>query len=359
MLKSKKKALFVDYSEFSILAARTSSSTVPMQIEAIMEIPLDTAQSGQDLFESFYDFGGTRFAQAVCGVYPNSRFVHVHEFDSVGKARDPKNLETTLQEKFKVDTAKMNVEVLSGKDGESFDFKSGNEKSVLFCGAAIDEFQDWQDRLLKLGVYPLRLEMGSIATIGAVADFALFEEVKGPVLFFEMKASGALISVINKGGIDDARVISSGLDSIFPLLQAELGLKDESSARRIFFSNTFDFAEMGPKLLRNVIRELQASIGSYEVKTGQMIEHIFVSLLPKNLSWISRTLSSTLGVQTLRVDYARWLNDLGVEVGDAVDLSNLGSRWLGLFSLLGEYQQRTFKQSEQDEVKSDTAPVAN
>ena len=360
MFNSKKKALFVDYSEFSILAARTSGSSAPMQIEAICELPVSTDQSGPELFENFFDFGGNRYAQAICGVYPPSRFLHVHEFETAAKAKDPKNLAAVLKDKYKVDPDASNVDVLSAANGTSFDFKTGTEKEVLFCGAPVADFQRSQDALLKLGVYPSRLELGSVSTIGAVTDFAQYDNIRGPILFFELKSNGALITVLNKGGVEDTRLISSGLDSIFPLLQAELGLKDESSARRIFFSNTFDFAEMGPKLLRNIIRELQASIGAYEVKTGQMIEHIFVSLLPKNLTWISRTLSAILGVNPLRVEYARWLSHLGVEVGDAVDLSNLGSRWLGLFSLMGQYENQIITPREQQtEHKNDPAPVAN
>ena len=67
---------------------------------------------------------------------------------------------------------------------------------------------------------------------------------------------------------------------MFPVIQAELGLKDEDSARKLFYSNTFDFTEMGPSLLRKLLKELQASTGFYEVQTGQTIGQLYLALLP-------------------------------------------------------------------------------
>ncbi len=75
--------------------------------------------------------------------------------------------------------------------------------------------------------------------------------------------------------VDICRPIPYGLNSMFPTVQSELGLKDEDSARKLFFSNTFDFTELGPSLLKKMLKELQASTGFYEVQTGQTIGQIF------------------------------------------------------------------------------------
>ncbi|WP_309385532.1 hypothetical protein [Cerasicoccus frondis] len=138
-----------------------------------------------------------------------------------------------------------------------------------------------------------------------------------------------------------ARPVPYGLRSMYPIVQKELGLKDEESAQKLFGSSTFDFAEMGQVLLKKLMKELQASTGFYEVQTGQTIGNIFLGLAPDNLSWIGTTLSKSLGVHVLKPDYESWLEHQGIKVASGVDLGSLGPRWFGLFSLMGDYAPKS------------------
>ena len=94
---------------------------------------------------------------------------------------------------------------------------------------------------------------------------------------------------------------------------------------------------MGPALLNKMLKELQSSMGYYEVQTGQMIEQIFLTLLPKDLNWIHQILSQSLGVEVLHLDYPSWLQSQNINVNNEVELEGLDSRWLSLFSLMGNY----------------------
>ena len=53
MLKPKTKGLFVDISEYSILAARTSGYKLPMVIEEIAELPIEADQDPSEIKEFF------------------------------------------------------------------------------------------------------------------------------------------------------------------------------------------------------------------------------------------------------------------------------------------------------------------
>ncbi|MFP4156196.1 MAG: hypothetical protein ACLFU4_01095, partial [Opitutales bacterium] len=236
--------------------------------------------------------------------------------------------------------------LLDPKDGSDLDLEKTKSKRVLFCGAPEASFALEQERLLEAGIYPERMELSSVTTIGGVSDYTRFNQIKTPVLYLEVTSVSANISVLNSGQVEVARTIPFGLDSIYPLLQRELGLKDEQSARKLFFSNTFDFAEMGPKLLRRLIKEVQATSGLYEVQKGQTIGYIFLGVLPKNLSWITRTISEVLGAEILNPGLNAWLESLQIELGDDVEVSNLGNRWMGLFSLMGEFHLREEVESE-------------
>jgi len=351
MLTQKTKGLFVDVSEFSILAARTSGYKLPMQIEQIEELPLKDGHDPAEIrefLEGLADFKGGAFFVARCGVYPENRFVRFFEVESVNKAKDPKFLRDTLQNEFNVDPERNSVSILDARDGSDFDMERGLSKKLIFCGAPSVALQFEQDRLLEFGLYPDRLELSTVTTLGGVCDYSRFNGIKAPILCFELTAKSASIFIQRQGQVEVARPIPFGLDSIYPMLQRELGLKDEASARKLFYSNTFDFAEMGPKLLRRITKELQASTGFYEVQTGQTIDRVFVSVLPKNLGWVVKTISDSLGLEIMQPDLSNWLESLNIKVADGVELSNLGARWMGLFSLMGEFHLREEVESEQE-----------
>ena len=343
MLNPKTKGLFVDVSEFSILAARTSGYKIPIVIEELAEFPLSAEDSSveiRDFFEQLVDFKGGGYFVSRTGVYPEGRFVRFYEAESANKAKDLNFLSGILQSEFNVDPAVNTVAILNARDGSDYDPQTSLSKRLVFCGAPAQAFQDAQDRLLDCGIYPERLELSTVTTLGGVSDYAHFNEIKSPILCFELTSQSANIFIINQGQVDVARPVPFGLDSIYPLLQRELGLKDETSARKLFFSNTFDFAEMGPKLLRRLTKELQASTGFYEVQTGQTIEKVFISVLPQNLAWVSKTVSDSLGLDILQPNLEKWLEGLKVTLGEGVEVSNLGPRWMGLFSLMGEFHLR-------------------
>lgn len=348
MFKPNNKGLFVDVSEFSILAARTSGFKQPMVIEEIAELPLNGDPSTaevREFFEDLVEFRGGSYFISRCGVYPSSRFVRYLEVESVNKAKDPKFLAKVLQSEFGVDPAMNAVSILDARDGADFDMEKGLSKRLAFCGARVEDLQKEQDRLLEFGLYPDRLELSTSTTLGGVCDYSRFIDDKSPILCVEMTTDRSNLFIQSGGQLEVTRPVPFGLDSIYPLLQRELGLKDETSARKLFFSNTFDFAEMGPKLLRRVIKELQASAGFYEVQTGQTIERMFLGVLPKNLTWIAKTLSDSLGLEIMQPRIEAWLESLGVKMGDGVEAGNLGARWMGLFSLMGDFRLR-------EEVKS-------
>jgi len=122
-----------------------------------------------------------------------------------------------------------------------------------------------------------------------------------------------------------------------PIVQKELGLKDEESARKLFYSNAFDFTGMGATLLKKLLKELQSSIGFYEVQTGQSIGQVICTLLPPKLGWLQTVVAAQLGVPVLDVDIAKWLPARGISMAPGVATGELSNNGLGLFSLMVQH----------------------
>lgn len=248
MLTKKSKGLFFEVSEFSVLAAITSSLDAPFTVESIQESPHDdNADKVRGFVAGLSDDKSRGYIHGHCGIYPKSRFVRRTTLDSPNKAKEPNYFTDLLNDQFRIDPSKYLTTIVNAYDGTDFDLEKGVQN------------------------------------------------------------------------------------------QKELDLKDEESAKIFFYSDTFDFTEMGPALLNKMVKELQSSTGFYEVQTGQTIGQIFVTLIPKNLNWIHQTLSRSLGVEVLHLDYPSWMQSQNISVSEDVQLERLDSRWLSIFSLMGNY----------------------
>jgi len=62
---------------------------------------------------------------------------------------------------------------------------------------------------------------------------------------------------------------------------------------------------MGPLLIKRLLKELQSSIGFYEVQTGQSVGQVICIQLSPKLSWLEGSLASSLGIATLKFDPVR------------------------------------------------------
>ena len=180
MLKAKAKGLFVDVSEFSILAARTSGYQQPFTIEEVAEFPLQGEFSDEDVrafFEGLVDFRGGSYFISRCGVYPDERFMRFYEAESANKLKNPAFLGEVLQSEFNIDPAVNAVSVLNAVDGSDLDLEKVNTKRLMYCGAPNAALQAEQDKLLQYGLYPERLELSSVSTIGGLCDYTRFSGI--------------------------------------------------------------------------------------------------------------------------------------------------------------------------------------
>ncbi len=321
-----------------MLMARVNALKGSIRIEALMECPLN--QSQEQIAQTTGQLASVTKGQlipAVCGIYPHDVLIRRAALDNASKAKDPAYLSELVQQQFKIDVGKYAIMVMNAVQGTEFRIEKAISKELLFSGAPRKELQEQQSQLLSFGLYPERMEISTLATIGGLMHYAEWKEIKSPTLVLEITENHAQVLIFQGDSVDVARPLPYGFSSMYPLVQEQLGLKDVESARKLFSSNTFDFTEMGPTLLKGMLKELQATTGFYEVQTGQTIGQIFLNGLPDNLGWIAQSLSRTLCVDVIKPDFTEWLPVLGLELAEGVDVSQLGPRWFGLFALMGNY----------------------
>jgi hypothetical protein len=330
LFAKKSKGFCLEIGEHNTLLARLSGFESPIVIEELKELPSGEKDAIVDWTKTAQGKGTSGYVHATCGVYPPKRIVRRHTLD-VKRAKDPAYFTEIYTQQFRVEAEKYTFRALNPDDGAEYDQTKGTQKEVLFCGLPSEDIIALQDDLLAKGVYPERLELASVATLGGVINYLQFKQSKTPVLVLEIGEEATQSFIVGADGVDISRSIPSGVAAMIPIVQKELGLKDEESAKKLFYSNTFDFTSMGGTLVKKLLKELQSSIGFYEVQTGQSIGSVLCTQLPSSLNWLAGTMAGALGVPTMKIEIAPWAESLGIKFAPE-------EKCFGLISLIASHQ---------------------
>lgn len=337
LFAKKSKGFCVEIGEHATLLARLSQSEAPCIVEELKELPSSDTEGIVAWTKATEGKGSTGYAHAICGIYSPKRVVRRHTLE-VKRVKDPAYFNEVYAQQFRIEPEKFTIKTLNPTDGSEYDLVKANQKEALFCGLPSEEIINIQDKLLEQGIYPERLELGTLATLGGMVNYLNFKQSKTPVLLLEIGQDTTQSFILSAGGVDISRPIPSGIAAMIPVVQKELGLKDEESAKKLFYSNTFDFTSMGGALVKKLLKELQSSIGFYEVQTGQSIGSVFCTQLPASLSWLGTTMAGALGVPPLKMELTPWFESLNIKLAEGVTLGQPEERWFGLFSLLASHQ---------------------
>lgn len=333
----KTKGFFVELNEHSVMLARTSASVAPFTVEDLRESPAGDAAALEEAINQVQPKKNpSGYLHGTVGIYPAKRLVRRHSLE-LKRAKEPGYFAEVCSQQFRIEQDKYSIALLNASDGSDYDVAKAVQKDVLFSGIASDDVVGVQNSLLESGIYPERLELGSVALLGGVVDYLAYSKSKTPTLVLELGAESTHSFIVTAGGVEASRPIPQGLDSMVPLVQKELGLKDEESARKLFYSNTFDFTGMGPLLIKKLLKELQSSIGFYEVQTGQSVGQVLCTQLSPKLVWLDTAIAGALGVTSLKIDPIPWLQSRRITVPEALAKYVQDIRWFGLLALMAQY----------------------
>jgi hypothetical protein len=337
LFSQKNKGFFVELNDHAVLVARTSAPAAPFTIEELRECPPnDRAALREILTQVQPKKNPSGYLHATVGVYPPKRLVRRHGLE-LKRVKEPGYLAEVCTQQFRIEQDKYTIAILNANDGSDYDLTKGTQKDVLFCGLPTEEAVAAQAGLLESGIYPERVELSSVALLGGVVDYLAQAKSKTPTLVLEIGADSTHSFIVTPNGVEASRPIPQGLDAMVPIVQKELGLKDEESARKLFYSNTFDFTGMGPLLIKKLLKELQSSIGFYEVQTGQSVGQLLSTQLSPKLGWLDAAIAGALGVTSLRLDPLPWLKARQIAVPEALAKTVQEIRWFGLLSLMAQY----------------------
>lgn len=337
LFSQKTKGFFVELNDQAVMLARTSAPTLPFTVEDMRECPPNDHGALAEAIKQIQPKKSPgSLLHAVVGVYPAKRLVRRHALE-LKRLKETGYLPEVFSQQFRVEQDKYSIAILNANDGTDYDLNKAANKDVLFCGLPADDINSIQETLLGAGIYPERLELGTVSVLGGVVDCLVFTKSKIPTLVLEIGADSTHSFIVSAGGVEASRPIPQGLDAMVPIVQKELGLKDEESAKKLFYSNTFDFTGMGPLLTKKLLKELQSSIGFYEVQTGQSVGQVLTTQLSPKLAWLGVVIAGALGVTGLNLDPVPWLHSRQIALPDTLAKNAEDIRWFGLLSLMAHY----------------------
>ncbi len=334
-LSPKAKSFFAECAEHTVLLARTSAAVPPFLVEEVRECAPDDAAGLTETLKVLQPKRSGNLTQAVCGIYPSRRVVRRVTLE-LKRVKEPGYLNEVVSQQLRIEPEQHTLMLLNAQDGREYDLTAATQKEAIVCGLPAEDIVAVQDKLLAAGLFPDRLELGSLAMLGALTDYLNFSKNKTPVLVLEMAADATQSFIVSSQGLEATRAISQGFEGMIPVVQKELNLKDEESARKLFYSNAFDFSGLAPLLIKKLLRDLQSSIGFYEVQTGQSIGQVLCPLLPPKLAWLEAAVAAQLAVPVLRPDLPAWLQSRHITLSGPV-ASVLDARHLGLVGLMAQY----------------------
>jgi hypothetical protein len=339
MISSSKKDYIIEYRPTCIRVVRVSSYTSPIAIESIEEIPL-----GNDvrvIAAAVRKLAGVKangYLSGACVVYPERRVIRQITIDAP-KGTEADFVFKTLGESFSDVPVELSVHCLSPATGEEIDPSNCNNKEVIVCGVPNVDIVNLQNQMLEHGIYPNRIELGTIGTIGSLQDALIQEGSEAPSLFLEIEKTFSNTVIVGPKGIEMSRRIETGSEDIAFALKGELNLKDENAAYKLLSSRDFDFSSISRKILRRLMRELQSSIGFYEVQTGQSVSWIHCSNRVTSMDWLEGSVGSLLNLNPFSLDLSEWLKANDIKGADDSLIERLDISWLGQLASLCNFKK--------------------
>lgn len=336
------KFFCVDFGEESTFVARLSSQDSGTLEEVREFAATDSSALQEFLIGAAKRRGG--YAYAYCGISPAKRAIGIHKMDTK-RASEPGYLSELLTQGAKIDAASYRAFALDPSTGDAFDWTKG-AKDALVCGMPLSEAQEAQTKMVGLGIFPMRTEFSTLASLGGIAAYRRMKEASASVMVVEIGAQNTNMFFVAGDGVALARQLPWGISTMLPAIQKAYALKDEEAARRLLFSATVDFSGASAGYTKGLIKEIQAVLGFHEVQTGESIHEVMFLGLPKELDWVGAQVGAATGMQRMVVDYHSWLKASGITFEPAAIPASVDNRWMGLFSLVVPFSNASQPQTK-------------
>jgi hypothetical protein len=332
--RKERRAALINLTEHSAQLARLSHlNEAPVTVDQLLEVPItDTESVARWLEENFPKRRGGFFIPGYGGFYP-PEFALVRESIAARRLAEPWYLASLIEEHGKVASAKeWQIAALHTTEGTSLDAESP-QRSTLLLGVPSQAIRDTQQRLLQWGVRPRRLEIGTLALLGAMTRYFTQQALPHAIAVCEIGATQTRLYFVGKDGVHTPPPLPHGLLSIEEAAMKELSAPDAGAALRQLAQPSETLRAHSRRLVRMLSRHLRPAVDYFEMQTGQRAGALFCAHLPEKLGWLEEALCAAVDLEFVSPDLGTWLPQSGLQLAPGIAASR---SWLQPLSLIGQ-----------------------
>ena len=334
LTRSKRSGLLLNHTEHAVQLARLGRlDEKPLHVDAFAELPPADDEAIMRWVETAFPDRGPGYLAGYCGFHPVER-VLLRENVNPRRFAEPEFLPGLLAEHAKLPSVKdWQIDALNPIDGELFTAATPPRPGLLL-GLPQAGVRDLQLRLRKLGIRPRRLEVGTVALLGAITRHLRQSAYPHAVVVCEIGQTQTRIYLLGKDGVHTPAALPHGLLSIEEAAMKELAAPDIATARQALGDPTEELRGHSRRLVRMLTRHLKPAIDYFEMQTGQPIGALFAAHLPARLSWLEETLCAAVDLEFLAPDLAAWMPAVGLRLSP--EAAPPPRSWFQPLSLVGQ-----------------------
>jgi hypothetical protein len=336
LTRAKRAGVLFNQTEHGVQLARLGRlDEKPLTIDALAELaPMDDDGLERWLEKNFPDRTGGYLA-AYCGFHPPER-VLIRETVDTRRIPEPDYLSNLLAGSARLPSANnWFIRALDPVEGEVFTVSpQAAQRPSLLLGLPLASVRELQLRMRKPRILPHRLEVGTVALLGALTQHMRQIAYPHAVVACELGQTQTRIYLLGKDGVHTPAALPHGLLSIEESAMKELNVADVAAARRALEAPTEELRGHGRRLVRALTRHLKPAIDYFEMQTGQPIGALFCAHLPARLAWVEEALCAAVDLEFLAPNLETWLPTVGLQLAEGTAVPD--RCWFQAFSLVGK-----------------------
>lgn len=293
--------VILEISEYSLHALRVSNGVV----EAGGECLLENKAAVEALLDAVAPARKTEGLPVTVGVWPGQAGWHVSTSTEAMLDRTPDAIRAIALADQKEPIL---FAVCNANDGGAV-VPEGLDKWVLAHSP--------QEAQMKVGLVLKSLNAdaegatpAALASLGAVTAAIKRGAGEAPVIVWDLGAKTSTLILVTGDGADACAPCAIGVESIFEAVQQALKLKFRGAAERLFFNETYDFTDAGPKIGAAIAARLKEAVAALPAGAGTPA--LTCLGLTAKQSWFVRESAAAAGLVPWTPDLAAVASGLGL-----------------------------------------------
>lgn len=334
LTRNRRSGVLFNQTEHGVQIARLGRlDEKPLSVDAFAELPLGDDHAIEGWLDANLADRGPGYLATFCGFHPTER-VLIRENVNTRRFSEPDYLNLLLAEHARLPSTKdWFIRALHPIEGEEFTAATPPRPGLLL-GLPLTGVRDLQNRLRKQRLRPQRLEVGTLAMLGALTRHVRQIAYPHAVVACELGQTQTRIYLLGKDGVHTPAALPHGLLSIEEGAMKELNAPDIATARRALEAPTDELRGHGRRLVRALTRHLKPAVDYFEMQTGQPIGALFCAHLPARLAWLEEALCAAVDLEFLAPNIETWMPTVGLQLGP--DTAAPDRSWFQALSLVGE-----------------------